>query len=705
MSVDTKKSIGGKYRDIIIAASLFVLFDLAVLVLNFYTSFQISQDAVAINLAGRQRMLSQRMTKSLLQVQSGAATQSMAASRDELASTYQLFDTTLYAFMNGGQARNTDDTMVELHLVDDAEARTVLSGAASLWEPIKKNINGYLANPDDSDVLATSVLLATQKNVELLKLMNQLTTRLAVLAQEKAERLRWFQVIGISFALVNFAFLLFHFIKKLRRGDEAIAVAEGETQEILGTVNEGFFLIDEDLNLGYKYSDAMTKILKRDVIPGTPFMSLLQGKVSDTTLDTAREYLNLLFTRRIRESLAADLNPLLKLEIDLGTGSGGQSLHYLDITFKRVHSGDRITHLLGTIVDVTAQVKLEASLAHAEKRSQEEIEMLSNLLQSNPAHIKDFLDNTRTLLLSINNRFELSKGGKDVMQIVMAGLPDIHKAKGDASVLGNDIFVTLLHELEQRLKAVRDNTTLTSQDILPVTVQINEILAKFSAVSTIIDKLSKLLPGVSQSTRITRAQSWLDDFNRLTGAICAAVGKRATLAREHSQLDMLGEDHAKALREICVQMIRNAIMHGLESPAERMACGKEPGGHIKIAVTCSVGKTDLVIRDDGRGLSPANIRNALLTNGKYSAAEVEAMDDRTVVMSIFKDGLSTADALSKHAGQGVGMTIVRQTLKRLQGRIGITTRAGRFTEFRMSFTGIDTINNADCDLQREVLVA
>src|SRR5205807_494510 len=70
MMQKTESSYLGKYREIVLAVAFFLVFDLAVLVLNFYISFQISEDALAINLAGRQRMLSQRMTKALLTAES-----------------------------------------------------------------------------------------------------------------------------------------------------------------------------------------------------------------------------------------------------------------------------------------------------------------------------------------------------------------------------------------------------------------------------------------------------------------------------------------------------------------------------------------------------------------------------------------------------------------------------------------------------------
>ena len=105
----------GKYREIIIAVGFFLLFDLGVLVLNFYTSFQISQDAVGINLSGRQRMLSQRTAKAILTVDAARAKGIAAGpALDELAAAVKLSDASLKGFQNGATVPGGDGKPVFL---------------------------------------------------------------------------------------------------------------------------------------------------------------------------------------------------------------------------------------------------------------------------------------------------------------------------------------------------------------------------------------------------------------------------------------------------------------------------------------------------------------------------------------------------------------------------------------------------------------
>lgn len=684
-------SLGGKYRDIVIAASLFIVFDLCVLILNFYTSFEIAKDATAINLAGRQRMLSQRMTKTLLQTETATTTDARDTALKELNATYSLFGTTFDAFFNGGETKNTDNTDIQLPKIIDEQAKQTLTEAQLIWLPLKENITDLLKNPDDITALSAALSHANNNNIELLRLMNQLTTRLAVLAQLKAERLRMFQAIGITFALVNFGFLLFHFLRKLNRSDAAAEEAREETEEILTTVNEGFFLIDENLNLGHQSSKATQQILRREIIPDTPFLDLLEGKVSQQTLQTTRDYIKLLFTKRIRESLATDLNPLEKLEIDVSEDSSTQDIHYLNISFKRVRDGDTITHLLGTIIDVTAQVRLEKSLAIAESRSQEELELLSQILQSNPLQMHEFLTSTKKLLLTINNMLEKSKTSEDYNEIINHSLPAIHKVKGDASVLGNEVFVSLTHDFENILKDTQAIHSLSSENMLPVTVHINTMLAKIGAIGTIIKRIVDLIPTLAQQNEPNRERKWLDEMNALAKNVSKGLGKQVEFKLTQTNLDEIAKDDAEQIRDICIQMIRNAIVHGIEPPKLRLDHGKPIIGSISVSLVANYDVAELCIKDDGGGIQIDKIKQSLLTSGRLSLAQLEEMDSKAILMSIFNSGVSTVHEASEHAGRGVGLTIVKRVLNNLGGSLKIRSRPGKYTEFHITFTNVRLI--------------
>ena len=682
------KPFGGKYRDIVLAAGLFVIFDLFVLVMNFYTSFEIAADATSINLAGRQRMLSQRMTKSLLQIETSNTAEQYSQAMDELKGTFSLFGSTFTAFKIGGETRNTDNSSIVLKAIEDKDAQSTLAEAETIWHPLQQNIQTLLNNQGDIGSLNNALLLANGKNVQLLKLMNKFTTRLAVLAQEKAEQLRLIQSVGITLALINFAFLLFHFIRKLSRSDSATEEARRETEEILTTVNDGFFLVDESLNLGHQYSSALETIFKTQIVPDTPFIKLLEGKVTQQTLDTASEFMHLLFTKRIRENLASDLNPLVKLEIDLSDSPQTPDVRYLNISFKRVQGKGKISHLLGTATDITEQVKLEKSLAAAESRSQEELEFLSQILHSNPLHLNEYLSDIRIVLLSINNMLEQSSNKNDYANIIEQSLPSIHKLKGDAFALGSDMFGGLMHEFEVLLKSVQNNPSINSKDLLPVTVQVNTILAKVGMVSQIIEKISSMVPEVNQENIPNRALKWQDELQFLAQKVGDDLGKEIILTLTQTNLNMIEEKPAGLIRDICIQMVRNAVVHGVETPEERLSIGKPVVGQIQIDIKADTEQTQFTFKDNGRGLSVDAIRLSLIKNGVYTSAQLAEMDAKSIIMSIFNSGVSTADQLSEHAGQGVGLSIVKQAMNALDGRLGIASRSGQFTEFRITFSNV-----------------
>lgn len=220
------QDFAGKYREVILSILLFIVLDLGVLVLNYIISFQIQGDAMAVNLSGRQRMLSQRTTKTLYQLQSALANGTdQAPVLSELKTAYELFDSTLIAFEAGGAATGGDGKPVQLPAVTDAKARQPVLDALPLWAELRGKIQAVLSEspkPAESTV-AAAVDSAKQHNLTLLKLMNNLTSELERIAQNKGAMLRTVQTVAIVLVLLNFAVIMIHIIGKLRRSDAEVA--------------------------------------------------------------------------------------------------------------------------------------------------------------------------------------------------------------------------------------------------------------------------------------------------------------------------------------------------------------------------------------------------------------------------------------------------------------------------------------------------
>jgi two-component system chemotaxis sensor kinase CheA len=137
-----KTFVLGKYKSLVIAISIFVLLIASVMSLNFMISTQLAHDAVGISIAGRQRMLSQRLFKDLLNLRREAESGGDIFSlEDQVIRTANLFDTSLKAFINGGKTKGNEDGYVVLDKVTSEKGYRSLEEAFILWEPFKRLID------------------------------------------------------------------------------------------------------------------------------------------------------------------------------------------------------------------------------------------------------------------------------------------------------------------------------------------------------------------------------------------------------------------------------------------------------------------------------------------------------------------------------------------------------------------------------------
>lgn len=681
-----RTSYFGKYKEIVWAVALFLLFDLAVLVLNFYISFQISADAMAINLAGRQRMLSQRMTKELLIAAHDAAQgEAKPSSLVDLRKTVALFDGTLTAFEHGGTVPGGDNQPVVLSAVALPASRALVAEAKVIWLPLQNAIAPLLVDGIHVAIPLENAVRATrERNGQLLALMNDLTMQLENAARAKADRLRLIQSGGILLALMNFIFILFKFIARLRATDRKVEAAQKETTDILRTVKEGLFLLDSEFRFGTQYSASLAAILGGKITPGSDFREVLRQMVHPDVFPSTVDYINLLFGDRVKESLVLELNPLKAIEVMVPRPDGSSERRFLTLQFNRVSYDRNVSHLLVTVSDVTDQVVLERELTAEKKKSKAEIAVLLDLLKVDAPTLNQFLNDTEKTLLGVNEQLRSVKGNEQDLRFMIASVfRQIHTIKGDAATLGLRPFEDLAHQFETLLARLRDKGTVSGDDLVAVPLPLDELFERVAMVRDLANRLAGYHDAFAQKSG---SASLAGDLTVLAQRIAADHGKEVQVAANLEPLDDLPATTQADIKSVVVQLLRNAIVHGIEPAAERVVQEKSPVGSIYIALKLAAeGEYELHLRDDGRGLIPRRIKAALVESGRYTAVQLDDYDDKQIIMKIFDPGFTTAPQADRDAGHGVGMDVVKQKLLRLGARLRIKTRENCYTQFSVRF--------------------
>jgi two-component system, chemotaxis family, sensor kinase CheA len=132
-----------------------------------------------------------------------------------------------------------------------------------------------------------------------------------------------------------------------------------------------------------------------------------------------------------------------------------------------------------------------------------------------------------------------------------------------------------------------------------------------------------------------------------------------------------------------MHIIRNAIDHGIESPAERIAKGKSVNGKLIVRAAHEGSTVTIEVRDDGKGIDPAIVKRVALARGVITQAEADRLSDQEATELIFRPGFSTAEKVTSISGRGVGMDVVRTHVERAGGHVELVSELGKGTAIRM----------------------
>ena len=196
--------------------------------------------------------------------------------------------------------------------------------------------------------------------------------------------------------------------------------------------------------------------------------------------------------------------------------------------------------------------------------------------------------------------------------------------------------------------------------------------------SRVLDELHKCVLKI----RMVPVEQLFRRFPRVVRDVAKQCGKDVALdiSGQHTDLD---KGILDSLGEPLMHLVRNAVDHGIEPADERLTAGKPARGTVSLNAYHQGTQVVIEVRDDGRGIDPAQVRQQAVKQGIVKLEEAARLTDQEALNLIFESGFSTATEVTEVSGRGVGMDVVRSVLDKLKGTVHISTQKTRGTTFQL----------------------
>ena len=700
-----KNSLLMRYKEIIISISVILGLLLVAMWLGFSVSKELESTSENLNLAGRQSMLSQKITKTLLELSeydektrngkdSGGRPQDLILK--DLNQSSDLFNTTLHSMVKGGRILTLEGEQKLISPISSENTRKIYDRLSEeTWEPLYKKIKLTITNPNfaHEDVMGL-VDLAQIASPRLVNALNDASVLMEQESQNKSNYLHGVQYIIPPLVLFVMIFLVDVFFRKLRKTDEEIFKVNKENKDILASVREGLFLLNTEMNIGQQISHSTIEIFGEAARPGANFMDLIGHFLEPKVLLDTRDYSELLFSPHTVESLIQTINPLTKVEIRKLNGS-----LFISFKFRRIVENNEVVSLLVTAQDITPIIELEKQLITVRSQAQKEIALFMKVLDADGVILKNFLQRASKTLEDIN---ELLRNTSSVDMVgtnqAFTSLDKIyrliHGFKGDAAALGLDIVSAQAHNFENEVQKLKDQGIESGDSFIEMAVQLEGLFKYIKTFQALSEKQEKMmgirsLPSQGGSPEppviIRRSNDILKaEIEKIVSSVAQDVGKTVKTNIKIDSSVMMTDIQKSVIFNVVLQLVKNSVCHGIEFSSKRIARGKTKDGNISVSLESIDGNVVLSVSDDGEGLSESHIREAIAGCQLATREEVDKLSAKEVMSYIFKPGFSTAKEVTLHSGRGVGLDVVANQVREVGGKIALQNEPGNGLKFKIT---------------------
>lgn len=500
-------------------------------------------------------------------------------------------------------------------------------------------------------------------------------------------------------------------IEKIQHSSAQLKRKTADIQAMLQNMQQGILTVVEGASVHNEYSAYLEAIFETREIAGHPLMDLVFSH-AELDADTLAQIDAAVHACLGEDDVNFAFNQhLLVNEITRTMPDGRKKV--LDLSWSAItDENDVVVRLMLCVRDVTELRELAAEAGEQKRR----LQMIGEILAVSEEKFHRFVESSKGFIHE-NERIIRQHDCADT-DAVAALFRNMHTVKGNARTYSLQHLTGVVHEVEQRYDALRREDTRHNWDqqaLIDDLQRVREAVDHYATLNEVslgrgaraqsasvaaggigreqIDASLRVLDSANEHD-LASLRAMRTELRRVLGGIGAESVKDAlagvleslpSLAQELGKVAphvriadggyRLRSEAAGTVSDVFTHLLRNALDHGIEMPAQRRAQGKDEAGHIGIDLSLADGALRIALADDGRGLALARIRAIAVERGWLGVDEKAS--DETVAAFIFHVGFSTAHSVTEVSGRGVGMDAVRDFLERKGGRIEL-----RFTDNR-----------------------
>lgn len=459
---------------------------------------------------------------------------------------------------------------------------------------------------------------------------------------------------------------------------------DAERDTILNHVDEGLFIARFDAGgyvVGEHQSESVHRILGAYLTQRRSILEVFADFFDPGKMEEIFDFLALIARGKASDEMLRELNPLCREWVTVGCGDHRQK-KVLSFAFKVIGQSGVEPDILIRFTDITQEIKAQFSTGENEAKSAAQSQVMLAMLHSGPALFQDFLVTLELEILNIREMLEMIVLRPELTDTFDRIGAEIHSLRGNAALLN-------LHALEAAAGRFEDIMILggafpeiDAEGIRLLMQELDNIEEKGNAMSLLLGRMRAFEH--SEGDYQNALQALPAVVSGLAEKIAQRLGKKIKVVTTQVNFTGISDSSVRIMRDILVQLTRNAATHGIETPLERIRAGKSEYGLIAISMNAQGGRFCIAFRDDGKGLDFSAIQSRIVEFSGIRQEEIEKWSEAELADLVFEPRFTTARSSSTDAGRGMGMNIIRRRLNDKGGDIKINSARGQFCEFKLT---------------------